>query len=101
MTTGEDDMCNGWSNKETWLVELWFGDYFAELALEGVELNANDLQSIVEEMLEEQMPQTGLLADFVNDSLREVNWHELSEHHQVEEEEEYDGMGNRLDGMPA
>jgi hypothetical protein len=37
-------------------------------------------------MLEEQMPQTGLLADFVNDSLREVNWHELSEYHQVEEE---------------
>jgi len=94
-------MCNGWSNKETWLVELWFGDYFAELAREGVELNANDLQSIVEEMLEEQMPQTGLLADFVNDSLREVNWHELAEHYQVEEEEEYDGMGNRLDGMPA
>jgi hypothetical protein len=86
MTTGEDDMCNGWSNKETWLVELWFGDYFAELAGEGVELDADHLQSIVEEMLEEQMPQTGLLADFVNDSLREVNWHELSEHHQVEEE---------------
>ena len=80
--------CNGWTNKETWLVELWFGDYFAELAGEGVELDADHLQSIVEEVLAEQMSsQTGLIADFVNDSFREVNWRELAEHHQVEEEE--------------
>ena len=77
--------CNGWSNKETWLVELWFGDILSEMASEG-RLEASQIEDFVTEMLAEQMPESGLIADFVNDSFREVNWHELAEHHFEEEE---------------
>jgi hypothetical protein len=87
MTTGDSKMCNGWSNKETWLVELWFGDILSDMASEG-RLDASQIEDFVTEMLAEQMPESGLIADFVNDSFREVNWHELAMHHFEDVEED-------------
>lgn len=80
---------NGWSNKETWLVNLWFGDYFSDLANEGYDIDADHMQMCVEQHLDEVMSsQSGLIADFVNDAMSSVNWRELADHHRVEEEED-------------
>ena len=45
-------------------------------------------------------------ADIMNEFLRKVDWDSIADHYNdgsdlEEEEEEYDGMGNRLDGTPA
>ena len=66
---------NGWSNRETWLINVW---YFPE--------SRADVEYI-RETLEEQydaMP-AGALKDMV--ALGEVNWDELLAHFEEEEEE--------------
>lgn len=78
-------MYNGWTNKETWLVNVWYMDsmpeYFADMDQFHVE--PNELQESIQYIAEEsealsQLP-AGLLSDFINDSWREVNWHELAQ----------------------
>ena len=77
---------NGWTNKETWLVNIWYMDampeYFAEM--EQYEVDANELENILTHICEEsetlsQLP-VGLLSDFIRDAWSEVNWRELAEH---------------------
>ena len=41
-------MCNGWKNRETWLVNLWFGDNFAMDADDGVEITTDYIRETVE-----------------------------------------------------
>lgn len=93
---------NGWTNYETWLVNMWFGDVFADMQNEGQDTSADALEAFVLEMLESdgQLPETGFAADIMNAALREVDWEDLASHYEAEEDEdeEYDGMGNRLDG---
>ncbi len=76
---------NGWTNKETWLVNLWYldgvPDYFSETG--QYEVEPYELEETVRFITEEsealsQLP-SGLLSDFINDAWSEVNWLELSE----------------------
>lgn len=98
---------NGWSSYETWLVNIWYGDYLRDVADEDGPLDNEQIQDMVESMLADsgELPETGLAADFMNAALGNVNWYELAEHINPEpeedEDEEYDGMGNRLDGAGA
>lgn len=75
-------MCNGWTNSETWTVNLWFGDVFAEMGFDG-RLDREMLKDFVIEMLEADgsLPESGLVADVMNDFLRRVDWDELAENH--------------------
>ena len=100
MMKREADMCNGWTNYQTWTISLWYGDVFAEMGEEG-QLNAEYIQEMVEEMEFSKIPESSLAADILNDFMRKVYWDELCDHYQVEEEEEYDGMGHALDGTGA
>jgi len=76
---------NGWTNKETWLVNVWYMDsmpeFFADMDQFHVE--PDELEETVQSIVEEcealsQLP-AGLLSDFINDSWLEVNWHELAD----------------------
>ena len=76
---------NGWTNKETWLVNIWYMDsmpeYFSDMECFHVE--PSELEESVRYIAEEsealsQLP-AGLLSDFINDSWSAVNWHELAE----------------------
>ena len=81
---------NGWSNWETWIISLYFGDLFADMAGDYTpdEWEAEILQSTVEEMLEsENVPTSGsIVAEFVNGCMNSVNWHELADHFAPEED---------------
>ena len=75
---------NGWTNKETWLVNIWYmsemPEYFAEM--EQFHVDAGELEEAVRYIAEEsealsQLP-AGLLSDFINDAWSEVNWYELA-----------------------
>lgn len=80
---------NGWTNYETWLVNMWYGDIFADMADHGENVTADYIQSFVEEMLESDgaLPQYGFAADIMNAALREVDWDDLAEHYALEEED--------------
>ena len=68
---------NGWTNRETWLVNVWYSPE-----------SRNDVYAI-REMLEEQYDQIpdGALKDMVD--IMAINWDELLEHFEEETEEEY------------
>ena len=77
---------NGWKNKETWLVNVWYMDdllqYYTEdekLDIEAYELK-QDVVYIVEEGEALSSLPAGLLADFISDAWAEVDWHALAEH---------------------
>jgi hypothetical protein len=78
------DTYNGWTNKETWLVNIWYMDsmpqYFSEMDQFYVE--PNELEESVRYIAEEcealsQLP-PGLLSDFINYCWAGVNWYELA-----------------------
>jgi hypothetical protein len=77
---------NGWTNKETWLVNVWLGDYLAECAEDGQIISEDFIRELVEEMAAEvDAGQAGLIADFIGTCLGEINYHELAQHYEPEE----------------
>lgn len=85
---------NGWSNKETWLVNLWLGDMFTMDQEEGIEITAD----YIEEEVQNCLPNTeeligpfmdlGFFNDLLNCALGEINYHEIAEHYKQEELED-------------
>lgn len=86
---------NGWPNYETWLMNLWYGDYMWEYVSEGlqegwIDLTGNDndpyelgniLKDHIEELIEDerQVPQSGFVADLFNAAMRDINWYSIGE----------------------
>lgn len=66
---------NGWTNRETWLVNIWFNPETPE-----------DVEAAREILEEEESNLSGCLKDM--SGLSEVNWDELREAVAPEEEEE-------------
>jgi hypothetical protein len=90
---------NGWTNYETWLVNLWMDNeqgsqsYWAETAQEFYnealsdrtftrdERATIDLSDRLKDEFEEAQPEvTGLWADMINAAMSEVDWYEIAEH---------------------
>ena len=42
---------NGWTNYETWLVNMWYGDYLQDIVNEGETLDADQIEAIVVSMM--------------------------------------------------
>jgi hypothetical protein len=78
-----DNACNGWRNAATWTVNLWFGDGWAEMAEQNIDITPDYCREQVEEMVETRLcHQTGIDA-FIWDmlDLSSVDWHALAAHH--------------------
>lgn len=74
---------NGWANYETWTVGLWgFVDAMAESAIDQGELqvDASWCQDYLEDAIDRDTPNDGILSDWVNASLGEVDFREVAEH---------------------
>lgn len=68
---------NGWTNRETWLINVWFGD-----AWESV----GDVE-ITEEYCDQELAKLPLwIQDFIDFQI--INWRELKEHVQASIDEE-------------
>lgn len=96
-----DKKYNGWTNYETWLVNLWLdqdaGGYWNEQAEEiykrakpsfssdtQEQAATRDLADALKESHEQEIEEkelTGFYADLMNAALSEVNWHEIAEHY--------------------
>ena len=74
---------NGWTNRETWVINLWLGDYFQDVANEGQQLMADYIEETVWDMLEEaNVPD--MFKDMID--LNAVDWRELEQHYVTDEE---------------
>lgn len=73
-----DTTYNGWTNYETWVVNLWLDNdgYY-----NNCEYRSNDayqLGQMIRDDLEQVQPEvTGLWADIINAAMRQVNWKEI------------------------
>jgi len=98
-----DTKYNGWTNYETWCVNLWMSndqgsdEYYRELAQETYnraepepsftrdEVATRNLSDTLEGEFDERQSElvgvTGVFADLLNASLSEVNWYEIAEHY--------------------
>ena len=83
-----DSQYNGWANYETWLVNVHFGDLWYEMQTNN-ELHGwggREFSEHVEELFEYSQKNL-FLCDVVRAFLSSVNWDEIAEHYQNEEEE--------------
>ena len=97
---------NGWTNYETWAVNLWLdGDeylnemaqnayneaeadqYFTKEERATLDL-ADSLKDYLEELQEETCPVTGLFADLLNAAMSEIDYHDLAESYMSEVEKD-------------
>jgi hypothetical protein len=106
---------NGWTNYETWLVNLWMdndeGSYrywrsttqevYEEAEEEGTftrrEQAILDLSDRLREEHEEALPEVeGYASDLLNAAMSEVNWYEIAEH-LIDDEIEEDGEAEQVE----
>jgi hypothetical protein len=80
-------MCNGWTNRETWLVNIWFGDGFAMMQDDGETVTADYIRDVVETYVDEIIGR-GEGSGFVRDMLDmgAINYDELAAHYATEPE---------------
>lgn len=78
---------NGWTNYETWLVNLWFGDSAAEyFADKEIRPTADHARAYVEDFYEmTSTVEDGFLGDVINAFMGRVDWQELADHYTEEE----------------
>ena len=87
-----DDTYNGWTNKETWLVNVWLNNDYDLYKYYLGRLNdsyggfisdiIHELQEIVYDIVREDRPATnGLAYDLLQSSLNVINYKELAEHY--------------------
>ena len=100
----DDKRYNGWTNYETWLVNLWMDneqgsqEYWQEEAQsawnnaepgtydwqtresEATSALADSLKDWHEELASEQVGDAGVFSDLIGAALGSVNWQEIAEH---------------------
>jgi hypothetical protein len=75
---------NGWSNRETWLVNLWLGDLLSEYQENGDIVDSSFISEIVEEMVSALLDSNdanGFVTDLFNCAVCEINYDEIAEHY--------------------
>jgi len=82
---------NGWSNYETWLINLWFTNeepYYREMqrilsSFTGMRDQADALLEFMQNEHEE-LEVTGVWSDVIGSTLWRANWHEIAESNREE-----------------
>jgi hypothetical protein len=76
-----DTTYNGWANKETWLINIWFGDDMHDSAKEnGYAIDESWCKDMVNEYLENSVKNvfTGFIGDVVGTFISSVDWREIA-----------------------
>lgn len=78
-----NEQYNGWTNRETWLVPLWWN----ECPIESVEADTKEdaiksLADQLEDLFRElnETPSNGLMADLISGAVSRINWYEIASH---------------------
>ena len=77
---------NGWTNKETWLVNLWLGDFLTMDQEDGIKIDAAYIEQVVEDRIEDSGSRVnGFVGDILNCALGEIDYDELASHYEEDE----------------
>jgi len=78
----ESEKYNGWKNRETWLVGLWFGDIFDNNDGDGETWDADQIKEWVTDYVHEQTENIGgFIGDLIDVS--QIDWRELANHYKT------------------
>ena len=97
------DEYNGWTNWETWIVNLWMDndqkiyDHYGKMARVEISKDKRSasykLSLAIQEQVDDWMPHldNSLYLDLLNGAMREVNWIEIARHilDRIEDEDSY------------
>lgn len=83
------DGYNGWTNWETWQVNLWFGYTFGKMQEDGEQVTSDMMESTVNEYLY-GFGVEGMASDIFGGFVGNVNWHELESHYLTEPDDDDD-----------
>ena len=73
----------GWTNRNTWLMNLHFGGLLDGYKEDGIEINADLIKEIWLDHVElETKHLDSIIMDFLN--FEDINWEEIADHHQGE-----------------
>lgn len=82
---------NGWSNHETWLINLWLTNeesYYHEMQrILSTHTSVQDQADALLEFMQnehEELEVTGVWSDVIGNTLWRVNWHEIAENNREE-----------------
>lgn len=86
---------NGWSNHETWLVNLWLGDSFVEQAEDGQKITEDFIRQTVYCLHDSVKNLDPLMADLLSTAIGSINYREIAKHYvsddpTVEDDEDED-----------
>lgn len=83
----QNETYNGWRNRETWLVPLWWEtcpieSIEADTKEEAIESLAEQLESLFDELAEQEhsIPLASLLGDLLQGACSRIDWREIAEH---------------------
>tara|TARA_R110002153_G_scaffold146433_1_gene297703 strand:+ start:417 stop:674 length:258 start_codon:yes stop_codon:yes gene_type:complete len=69
---------NGWTNRNTWLINLWFGEIIREELEEDASLSPETLENMVMDVIQAEVELSSLmLRDFLD--FEGINWQEIYE----------------------
>jgi hypothetical protein len=72
---------NGWTNRETWLVNLWLSDYIAATQQDGLPIMPDDLEAYVDTLFDQHHgDMNGLLTDLLVGSIARIKYQEIADH---------------------
>lgn len=76
---------NGWTNYETWLTNLYLGDYLDSFT----RYTGADVETLIYAIVDEDSSNlTGFISEVVSSFLSDVNWDEIAESHNYDVEDE-------------
>ncbi|MHA1289420.1 MAG: DUF7249 family protein [Candidatus Thorarchaeota archaeon] len=76
-TTPDESGYNGWSNYETWAVNLWLTNDQATYQMVSSLPSAEAIKDFVSQWRHQVCLPSGLFADLLTTSLQRVNWYEI------------------------
>ena len=76
---------NGWTNKETWLVNLWLADSLVTDSESSMNIDSHWVREVAEDVISGTISDFGLASDLLEMALANVNWEEIASHYQAKE----------------
>ena len=82
----EDKTYNGWTNYETWLVNLWLGGYLQQELEDGNEITAAHIKDTINNMLADTPELWGMFSDLLNSAISNIDCYEIAAHYNQQEQ---------------